>query len=166
MKTLTRTSTMMMTKSGRTGVALLTVALVVGVLGAFSNLNAQTAFQRAFGWASTGRVVFSDTAPTVASGFGTSPSIAASNGAVAFTVNVGTGGSASAGVITMPAATTGWNCQVANRTAQAANTGDKRTVQTATTTTSITVQNQTISTGAAAAWTASDVLAIGPCAAY
>ncbi len=157
---------MMMTKSGRMGVTLIAVAGLIMVLGLFNTVDAQNTFQRAFGWASTGKTVFSDTAPTIASGFGTSPSIVASNGAVAFTVNVGTGGSASAGVITMPAAATGWNCQVADRTAQAANAADRRTVQTATTTTSITVQNQTISTGAALAWTASDILQIGPCAAY
>lgn len=98
------------------------------------------------------------TAPTIASGFGTSPSVVASNGTAAFQINVGTGGTASSGVITMPAATTAWNGSVENRTAVAANRGDQRTVITASTTTSITVQNQTISTGAALAWTASDVL--------
>ena len=97
-------------------------------------------------------------APTVASGFGTSPSIVASNGSAAFQVNVGTGGTASSGVITMPPAATAWNGSVENRTAVAANRADQRTVITASTTTSLTVQNQTISTGAALAWTASDVL--------
>lgn len=110
-------------------------------------------------------LVANTTAPTIGSGFGTSPSIAANNGTAAFTVNVGTGGTASSGVITMPAATTGWTCTVTNRTGVAANRADQHTVQTATTTTSVTVQNQTISTGAALAWTASDVLALA-CLAY
>lgn len=98
------------------------------------------------------------TAPVIAAGFGTGPSIVASNGTAAFTVDVGTGGTASSGVLTLPAATTGWACRVANLTALAANTADAHTVQTATSTTSVTVQNQTISTGAALVWTASDVL--------
>lgn len=100
----------------------------------------------------------SHTAPTIGSGFGTSPSVVASNGTAAFTINVGTGGSASAGVVSMPTATTGWACEVSDRTASAANTADKHTVQTATTTTTVTVQNQTISSGAAAGWAASAVL--------
>lgn len=107
-----------------------------------------------------GPMVISSTAPTIASGFGTSPSVPNANGSAAFTINVGTGGTASAGVITMPAATTGWICHVENITQTAANRANVRTVQTASTTTSITVQNQTISTGAAVAWTASDVLRI------
>lgn len=101
-----------------------------------------------------------NTAPTIASGFGASPSIVASNGSAAFTINVGTGGTASAGVITMPTAANGWVCHVENITQTAANRANVRTVQTASTTTSITVQNQTISTGAAVAWTASDVLRV------
>lgn len=105
------------------------------------------------------------TAPTISSGFGTSPSVVASNGTVAFTVNVGTGGTASSGVVGLPASTNGWNCSVENRTSNAANRAGQRTLQTATTTTTVTVQNQTISTGAALAWTASDVLAL-MCVAY
>lgn len=105
-------------------------------------------------------LAFGVTAPTVASGFGTSPSIPASNGTAAFTVDVGTGGIATGGVLTMPTAATGWNCVVTNQTAVAANRADQRTVQTASSTTSVTVQNQTISTGAALAWTASDVLTL------
>lgn len=101
---------------------------------------------------------FIRTDPTIASGFGTNPAIVVANGSAAFTINVGTGGTASAGVVTMPAATTGWACQVENVTGVAANRANQRTVQTATTTTSITIQNQTISTGAALAWTASDVV--------
>ena len=106
------------------------------------------------------KLMTSATAPTISSGFGTSPSVPANNGTAAFTINVGTGGTASAGVIGMPTATTGWNCSVTNRSAVVANRANQWTVQTATTTTSVTVQNQTISTGAALAWTASDVLAL------
>lgn len=107
-----------------------------------------------------GGVLFaSATAPTIASGFGATPSVPTANGTAAFSVNVGTGGTASAGVLTMPASTTEWaSCEVKNLTAQAANRADQHTVVTASTSTSLTVQNQTISTGAALAWTASDVL--------
>lgn len=104
-------------------------------------------------------------APTVSSGFGTSPSIAANNGPVAFTVNVGTGGIATAGVIGLPTAPTGWNCWVSNITARAGARADQGTWQTASSTTSATVQNQTISSGVALAWTASDILRVS-CFAY
>jgi hypothetical protein len=101
----------------------------------------------------------SQTAPTIASGFGTSPSVTTNSGTAVFLVNVGTGGSATNGVITMPAATNGWACFVNNITAAAAHRADN-TVQTASTTTSITIENQTKSTGAAVAWTASDIVRI------
>ena len=109
-------------------------------------------------------LAFSGTAPTISSGFGTSPSVVAGT-AAAFTVNVGTGGTASSGVIALPTATTGWICSVKNLTRLAANGADQATVQTASSTTTATVQNQTISTGAALAWTASDILQV-TCVAY
>lgn len=111
-----------------------------------------------------GVMVMTSGTPTIGSGFGTSPSVVAGK-AYAFTVNVGTGGTATSGVITMPTASTGWICDVENQTATAANVGDARTVQIANTTTSVTVENQTISTGAALAWTASDVLLLA-CTAF
>lgn len=111
------------------------------------------------------QLAFSATAPTISSGFGTSPSVSAENGTIAFRVDVGTGGAATSGVIGLPTATTGWNCWVDDLTAQAANDGDERTVQTASSTTTATVENQTVSTGAAVAWSASDVLLVS-CFAY
>jgi hypothetical protein len=102
--------------------------------------------------------------PTISSGFGTSPSVTNSNGTAAFVVNVGTGGTANSGVIGMPSANAGYVCNVSNRTAKAANRADN-TVQTATTGTTITIQNQTTSTGAALAWTASDIVTLN-CFAY
>jgi hypothetical protein len=110
------------------------------------------------------QLVFSGTTPTISSGFGTSPSVTVSNGATAFRVNVGTGGTASAGVIGVPTASVGWNCAVGNLTAHAGNRADD-TVQTASTATTVSVQNQTKSTGAAVAWTASDIVTL-QCAAY
>lgn len=106
------------------------------------------------------KVLLSAVAPTIGSGFGTSPSIVVHNGTAAFTVNVGTGGTASSGVITMPAAQNGWVAFITNVTANAANRANVDTVQTASTTNSITIQSQTISTGAATAWAANDILRI------
>lgn len=109
-------------------------------------------------------LAFSTTAPTVTSA-GTSPSIVASNGTAAFTINVGTGGTATTIVLAMPAATTGWICHATNVTATAANRADQAVRLTASTTTSVTLQNQTVSTGAALAFTASDVVHC-QCTAY
>lgn len=151
--------------SGRIGGAILgTVAVAILVSFLSATGYAQTTYQRAIAWASTGKLVFSDTAPTIASGFGTSPSISASNGGTVVLVNVGTGGSATSGVLTMPTASTGWVCSVNDLTAAAAHVA-YNTRQTASTTTSVTIENQTTSTGAAVAWGASDVVRL-ICAAY
>lgn len=97
-------------------------------------------------------------APTISSGFGTSPTVPTNNGSAAFNVNVGTGGTATNGVVAMNStATTGWNCSVNNLTAAAGHRADN-TVQTASSTTTVTIENQTKSTGAAVAWTASDII--------
>jgi hypothetical protein len=107
-------------------------------------------------------IFVSGTAPTIASGFGTTPSIPNNNGTAAFTVNVGTGGAASSGVITMPAAAVGWACHVTpNGAPQAAAV----TYSAPTSTTSITLTNYTATTGVALAWTASTVLQV-LCDAY
>ena len=95
------------------------------------------------------------TAPTISSGFGSSPSIAAHNGTVAFQVNVGTGGSASQGVVGMPSATNGWSCSVTDVTTQ--NSTVFLTKQTAYTQTSVQVTNYNTS-GSSAAWASSDKL--------
>lgn len=84
-------------------------------------------------------------APSISSGFGTSPSIVNQSGPASFEVNVGTGGSATSGVIGLPAAPNGWSC-----TAIDMNTNIV-TRETAFTTTSVTLT-------AASAWTASDKL--------
>jgi hypothetical protein len=108
------------------------------------------------------KVLASATAPTISSGFGTSPSVTAHNGTVAFRVNVGTGGTANSGVIGLPAASTGWNCACTDITTKTATVFLCK--QTASTTTTATVGNYDAA-GAAAAWVASDVLAVS-CAAY
>jgi hypothetical protein len=111
-----------------------------------------------------GAILFSSTTPTVTSA-GTSPSVPNSNGTFAFRVNVGTGGTATTIVMSMPAATTGWNCDAENITANAANRADRKVVQQSSTTTAVTVQYQVVSTGAATAFTASDIVRF-VCVAY
>lgn len=107
-------------------------------------------------------VLFSATAPTISSGFGTGATVPANNGTAVFTINVGTGGIASTGVLTMPAAAAGWACHVNNLTSISATV--TLTKVTATTTTSVTIGNYT-DVSAAGPWNASDVLQL-QCAAY
>ena len=58
-----------------------------------------------------GIILFSATAPTISSGFGTGPSITATNGTAAFNLTIGTGGTDSSGIINFPTgAFNGWNC--------------------------------------------------------
>lgn len=111
------------------------------------------------------KILIAKATPTISSGFGTSPSVSGSNGSATFRVNVGTGGTATNGVIAMNAtATTGWNCAVNNLTASAGHRADN-TQQTASSTTTVTIENQTKSTGAAVAWTASDSIVL-TCTAF
>jgi hypothetical protein len=100
--------------------------------------------------------------PAIASGFGTTPSISAGISPAAFSVNVGSGGTASAGVITMPQAITGWNCKV---TPHGAPQAAAVTYSAPTSATSITLTNYTLTTGVALNWTASIVLDLN-CVAY
>jgi hypothetical protein len=66
---------------------------------------------------------------------------------------------------TLPAANAGWNCEATNVTANAGNRANQRVVQTASTTTSAAMQNQLVSTGAAQALVAADVIGV-MCFAY
>lgn len=99
--------------------------------------------------------LISATNPTIASGFGTTgpPSISATN-TFAFTVTVGTNGTDSVGAVTMPAATNGYSCVVADLT-----TPDSfNTKQVASTSTLVSFKNYSMTLGTAVAWTAGDVL--------
>lgn len=87
-----------------------------------------------------GHVLFSSGAPTIASGFGTSPSVAGVG--AYFTVNVGTGGTAASGVLTMPTlptAATAWHVECEDATTFTATVN--RTRQTTATTTTVTIGN-------------------------
>ena len=94
------------------------------------------------------------TAPTIASGGCTSPTVTNTNGTAYITIDVGTGCSGSQPVtFTLPAATTGWNCYARNIT----NGATSAPAQTgAVSTTSVTITNFARTTGVAAAWTDGD----------
>ena len=94
------------------------------------------------------------TAPTIASGGCTSPTVTNTNGTAYFTIDVGTSCSGSQPVVfTLPAATTGWNCYARNVT----NGATSAPAQTgAISTTSVTITNFNRTTGIAAAWTDAD----------
>lgn len=98
-----------------------------------------------------------NTTPTISSGFGTSPSVATHNGTFAFTINVGTGGTASSGVIGLPDVTGAhrWVCKCSD-IANAASVAE--TDQSATSSSSCTVTNVNKTTGVALAWGASTIL--------
>jgi hypothetical protein len=113
-------------------------------------INADAAFRL------NAKLMASATAPTIASGFGTSPAIVRSNGTAAFTVNVGTGNTGT-GVITMPAAPNAWACNVTDTTSTTANVFITKSLPTSAS--SITLQNYT-DVSATHAWVDSDVLAV------
>lgn len=110
------------------------------------------------------KLLISPTAPTIASGFGTSPSISASNGPSSFRITIGTGGTSGQGVINLPTAIGGWNCFVGDY-ASGTILADKMTVVSLTTTTQVRLDHITVSTGVGAAWPAGRVLSVG-CFAY
>lgn len=120
--------------------------------------TAQTGYATvdALAYQRSGVILIAGTAPAIASGFGASPSIAASNGSNVFTINVGTGGAASSGVITLPTAPTGWVAFCNDLTNNAASV----TAISATTATTITLQNYSRTLGTAVAWTASDIVQV------
>ena len=102
-----------------------------------------------------GNLIATSTAlPTIGSGFGTSPTITATNTMV-FKVVVGTGGAAS-GSITLPTAVNGWLALAADVT-----NGSTLFLQlTASSATSVTFTSYSVTTGAAANMSAGDVILI------
>jgi hypothetical protein len=97
----------------------------------------------------------SATSPAISSGFGTSPSIVHSNGTAVFTINVGTGGMATSGVIGLPRAMNGWAVHCDDITTQ--STSVFVTKQTSTSATSASLA-QYSAAAVATPWRASDVL--------
>jgi hypothetical protein len=103
-------------------------------------------------------LLISETAPTISSGFGSTPSIATNNGTAAFSINVGSGGAASSGVIGLPTATNGWNCWAVDLTNPTAG-GGYNVKQTASTASSATLTGYNTG-GSVAPWLASDILSV------
>lgn len=148
-----------------TGISRSSAGLIVVGNGTQGNASGQvnaSVFNPSTSLQINGKLLFRVTAPTISSGFGTSPSIVASNGTAAFTVDVGTGGTATNGVIAMPVATTGWLCTVNPAGAPQAAAIN---YSAPTSTSSITITNYTLTTGLALAWTASTVLQV-KCVGY
>lgn len=112
---------------------------------------------------SSSNFLFINGTPALSSGFGSGPAGSLISGKTySFLWDVGGGGTATGGVITMGAtASTGYNCSVNDLTTPASFD----TVQTASTTTTITVANYSRTTGLLIAWTAGDDLGIA-CTAY
>lgn len=108
----------------------------------------------------TGHLVATDVAPAIASGFGTSPSISAPTSTAAFRITIGSS-PGSTGTITLPTATTGWNCFASDLTTP----GTNATKQTGGSTTTAVLTNYNTTTGIAANWTAADALIVN-CVAY
>jgi hypothetical protein len=121
--------------------------------------------------ASTVYEPFGVVAPPASVTSGTTPSVSPVNantlsgGTASFRVNVGTGGSATQISFSLTAAPVGWNCSATNLTAMAAHVANTRVVQLSGSTTAIVLESQTISTGAAVAFAASDIVAV-TCSAF
>jgi hypothetical protein len=103
-------------------------------------------------------MLLSKTAPTIASGFGTSPSIAKNNGAPTFTVNVGTGGTASSGTIGLPTAANGWYVWCQDESSFSTTVFITR--QTGGSTTSVSIANYS-SSAVLSPWASGDTLSCG-----
>jgi hypothetical protein len=93
--------------------------------------------------------------PTIASGFGSSPTRVGA-GSFFFSITVGTGGTDSTGVITLSAAPNAWDCLAQDVTTQSSTVFVTRQIGGGSAT-SVTLGNYNTS-GAAAAWVAGDVL--------
>jgi hypothetical protein len=104
-----------------------------------------------------GSIVATTAVPTISSGFGTGASVSLNNGTWSFRINVGTGGTATSGVIGLPAATNGWNCKADDITTLSTTVFETR--QTGSSTTTATLGNFSTA-GTAGAWVANDILAV------
>lgn len=134
--------------SGVTGTTLVAINYGGGTLDVVDNLNV---------FPGGSNICTTVNGPTVASGFGTGASVPHTMGPQSFSVNVGTGASASSGIITLGTSLYGWHCDVHDVTTPAGNS----TSLTASSTTTVTFTNYSRTTGLATAWPASDILQAG-----
>lgn len=100
----------------------------------------------------------SKTAPTIASGFCTSPSVIVPNGTWSFRVSVGTACATNVGVVTMPASANGWSCSAAS----GLNVGTTTVGVdlSASTSTTISIKSYSRTTGLLTNFVSSDVLTV------
>lgn len=125
------------------GIGLASIGLTTGVVATINNTN-------------SGSVSYlRGQTPTVTSGFGSSPAIGTGSIPSSITLTVGTGGTASTGVIGLPTATNGWVCHATDQS----HPGGNFTEQSASSASSATLTNYN-SAGSATAWSASDVLVV------
>lgn len=92
-------------------------------------------------------LIVSSTAPSIASGFGTSPACTVCNNTAAFQITTGTGGTSYQGQLTMPSASNGWAC-----TATEIGAGLSHTVQTSISPTDVQFTNFNSTTNAFQPW--------------
>lgn len=127
-----------------------------------SGINVTGLVNPTSGYSMNSWTIDSGTAPTVNSGFCTSPSIASATGTAGFSLTIGTSCTGvTSGILTMPAAGHQWMCTFANVT----NPGANAPTMTANTTTSVTITNYARTTGIASDFTAGDSIR-GMCRAF
>jgi hypothetical protein len=133
--------------------ALLAALICGGSAGAFAQ-QAATPYYANTGLITTApKTTVARQSPVITSGFGTGAALVAGVNSAAFVFNVGTGGTATSGVITLGAgALHGWSCQATDITSVASF--DDKVLPTSQTT--ITVQNYPAAGGALSAWNAGD----------
>lgn len=102
-------------------------------------------------------IIQSTAPPTISSGFGTSPTVPAGFSTAAFQINVGTGGTASTGVVKMGNGNMphGWACDATNITNSATSV-----VACVAGVNLLTLTNYSRTTGAVTAWAASDIITV------
>jgi hypothetical protein len=107
-------------------------------------------------WMNVENAIIQNTvAPTISSGFGSTPAIPNGTSSASFEVNVGTGGVASSGIVAFATgAPHGWACTAVDKT----NPATANTVATPASATTITLTNYSRTTGLAAPWAASDII--------
>ena len=102
-------------------------------------------------------LLISTAAPTISSGFGTGPSVTHNNGSASFSINVGTGGTATSGVVALNAtAADGWSCSASDP----GTTPTGQTEVSSASTTTVTLTNYSRTAGTALAWTASEIIQV------
>jgi hypothetical protein len=103
-----------------------------------------------------GKLLISAATPAIVSGFGSGAVVTGnSNGTAAFTVYVGTGGTAQDGTISLPAAPTGWNCTCTDISTYSSSVFQCRATPGTTTTVGLINLN---ASGSSSAWGSGDTL--------